>query len=337
MSNPNIDSPQTEGLAAEAETNFSLSRLQYFPVSFFSTIMGLAGFTIAWEKAAHIMNTQIIFETFFAWATLGVFVLISFVYLRKIILHPKAVLTELRHPVRLSFFPAFSIAFLLLSIALIPHAESLARGLWVVGTVVHLALFLYVVNSWMHHAHYQAAHISPAWFIPAVGNVLVPIAGVHFGYLEVSWFFFSIGMMFWLILFTIFFNRILFHAPLPTHLVPTLFILIAPPAVGFLSYMKLNGSLDNFAHMLYYIGLFLTLLLFSQFKIFSKLPFSLSWWAYSFPIAAITLATMTMYQLSQNSLYAYMAGILLGILSLIIGVLILKTMFAISRKKVCVE
>ena len=215
--------------------------------------------------------------------------------------------------------------------------EGLSHLLWLVGTSLHFVLFLFVINSWMHHEHYKVPHISPAWFIPAVGNVLVPIAGMHFGYAEVSWFFFSIGIMFWIILFTVFFNRILFHDPMPQHLVPTFFILIAPPAVGFIAYCKLNGGLDNFANFLYYIGLFLTILLFSQFKKFASLPFFLSWWAYSFPISAITTASFLMYQISQKMLFAYIGSFLLFVLTVLMGVLIFKTAKAISKKKVCVE
>lgn len=38
-------------------------------------------------------------------------------------------------------------------------------------------------------------------------------------------------------------------------------------------------------------GLFLTLLLFTQIGRFARLQFALSWWAYSFPLAAITIAS----------------------------------------------
>ena len=189
----------------------------------------------------------------------------------------------------------------------------------------------------MHHEHFKILHINPAWFIPAVGNVLVPIAGMAHGFTEVSWFFFSIGIIFWIILFTILFNRVLFHDPLQEKLIPTFFILIAPPAVGFISYMKLTGELDSFAHILYYVGLFLTLLLFSQFRRFMKLPFFLSWWAYSFPIAAITIASFLMYERSGKELFVFIATILLLILFFIIALLVKKTYKAVNMEKICVE
>lgn len=331
------DKSKDEGIVDTVDIPENLDRLQNFPISFFSMIMGLAGFAIAWEKAADLMHTNVFFDGLFAWGTLLAFLIILGIYIQKIFIHPDAVKAEMKHPVKLSFFPAMSIGLLLISIAMIERVPALSHVLWFMGTSVHLVLFLYVVNSWMHHAHYQTPHINPAWFIPAVGNVLVPIAGTHFGYFEVSWFFFSIGMIFWIILFSILFNRILFHNPMPKHLMPTLFILIAPPAVGFISYVKLNGGLDNFSHFLYYVALFLTLSLFTQAKQFMSLPFFLSWWAYSFPIAAMTIASFLMYSLTKNTLFAGIAGALLLILTAIIGLLIFKTYKAISMKRVCVE
>lgn len=319
------------------ENGENLDRLQNFPISFFAIIMGLSGFAIAWEKAGHVLQTNLWIDSIFAYAALIVFFIVASFYGAKIIKHADAVKAEIKHPVKLSFFPAISISLLLLSTVFMQRLEGLSHLFWILGSALHLMLFLYVINSWMHHEHYQVQHISPAWFIPAVGNVLVPIAGVYFGYTEISWFFFSIGIVFWIILFTIFFNRILFHNPMPTHLVPTFFILIAPPAVGFLAYCKLNGGLDNFANILYYIGLFLTILLFSQFRKFASLPFFLSWWAYSFPVAAITIASFLMNQLSGKAIFANIAYVLLVILTALIALLLFKTIKAIRMKKVCVE
>jgi len=50
---------------------------------------------------------------------------------------------------------------------------------------------------------------------------------------------FAVGFILWCVLFTVIMNRIIFHNPLPQKLLPTLFILIAPPAIGFISYTTL--------------------------------------------------------------------------------------------------
>lgn len=312
------------------------NRLENFPISFFSVIMGLSGLTIAWEKAQHVYGIKLGITSILVGITTIVFVILLALYGIKLIKHTRSVAKELAHPVKLSFFPSISISFLLLSTAYLNVSMSISQPLWIIGAALHLVFTLYVINTWMHHEHFQVAHINPAWFIPAVGNVLVPIAGVVHGYLDVSWFFFSIGILFWIVLMTIFFNRILFHNPMDTHLLPTLFILIAPPAVGFLAYMKLNGEIDNFARFLYFATLFLTLLLFSQANRFIRLPFFLSWWAYTFPLAAITIASFVFYENKQNEFYLWIASGLLIVLTLVVAITIYKTLQAIRIHGICV-
>jgi len=138
-------------------------------------------------------------------------------------------------------------------------------------------------------------------------------------------------------LMTIIFYRVIFHDPLPGKLLPTLFILIAPPAIGFVAYVALVGQLDVFGRILYYVGLFLTLLLLTQIHRFARLPFALSWWAYSFPMAAITSATVRMYQLTSLTGFAVIAYILLVLLTVVIAFLFARTAVAVARQEICVE
>lgn len=311
------------------------SRLYHFPVSFFSTVMGMAGFTIAMTKAESIYHLEPAISKVFLALTLCLFISLLLVYGAKLLKEKTAVIEELHHPIKLSFFPTISISLILLSIAILNINMEVARVFWIVGSSLHLIFTLYVMNAWIHHDHFNINHMNPAWFIPVVGNILVPIAGVSLGYTDISWFFFSIGIIFWPVLLTIIYYRLIFHPALPGKLIPTFFIFIAPPAVGFLSYLHLNGELDNFARILYYAALFFTLLVFSQFRQFSKLQFFLSWWAYSFPLAAISIATMEMYQRTQNALFSALGVILFTILTLFITMLIIKTFKAVLHKKIC--
>ncbi len=310
-------------------------RLPYLPISFFAMVMGLSGLTIAWEKAQHVFNVDLGINPWMAGATALVFTVLALLYLSKLVLHRQAVLGELRHPVKLNFFPTISISLLLLSIAFLPIEPAISRPLWLAGTALHLLFTLYVVNVWIHHEHFQVHHMNPAWFIPAVGNVLVPVAGVPLGYVDVSWFFFSIGMLFWGMLLTIIFYRVLFHNPIDERLMPTLFILIAPPAVGFIAYTRLIGELDTFARVLYFSGLFLTLLLFTQVARFARLKFFLSWWAYSFPLAAISIASMLMFELSDIGGYRWIGTGLLIILTAIVALLLVRTALAVRQHSIC--
>jgi tellurite resistance protein len=170
-----------------------------------------------------------------------------------------------------------------------------------------------------------------------VGNILVPVTGVAYASAEISWFFFSIGLVFWIALFTILFYRLLFHNPLPERLLPTLFILIAPPAVGFISYVKLTGAVDSMARILYYFGLFVFILMIPQLRMLSRIKYYLSWWAYTFPLAALSIATILMYHQNHLLFFKYLALSLLILLSGIVLLLSVMTLSAIRNKNICIE
>lgn len=314
----------------------SRQRLEHFPISFFATVMGTSGLAIAWKKAHHVLGLPSEIGLALQWWALGLFVMLAGAYLAKLARHRDAVKHEFAHPIRLNFFPAVSISLLLLAVAFADTMPRLAQGFWTVGAILHLGFTLTVMSSWLHHTHYDIKHANPAWFIPVVGNIIVPVAGVAFAPAEVSWFFFSIGLVFWLVLMTIVMYRLFFHEPLPERLTPTLFILIAPPAVGFIAWTRLNhGEIDAFARILYHCALFLTLLLASNALRFFRLRFFLSTWAYSFPLAAMTIATLVMAQ-QGGGLFLPLGVLLLAILSIVLTLLTLRTIRGMLRGEICV-
>ncbi|PIE41690.1 MAG: C4-dicarboxylate ABC transporter [Gammaproteobacteria bacterium] len=313
------------------------SKLKNFPVSWFAVVMGLSGLAIAWHRSEQVLELAVRPSGLLLGLALATFFTLLFFYVMKSIKHFAAVKAEFAHPVKLNFFPAISISLILLSIALLPHHQVASMVFWSIGALLHLGFTLYVLSAWLHQTHFELAHINPAWFIPIVGNVLVPIAGVKHASPEVSWFFFSIGLVFWLVLLTLVFYRMFFHQPLPEKLLPTLFILIAPPAVGFISWMQLTGDLNAFARVLYYVALFLTIMLLTQIGRFIKLKFFLSWWAYSFPSAAVTIATLLMYQHLQLSFFKYLGSVFLLLLTLLITGLLVRTLKAVFNQEICIE
>ena len=311
-------------------------RLAHFPVSIFSIVMGLTGLAIAWQKASLALHVPaVVWQTIAAFSSV-LFVALCLLYSLKIQRFPKFVMEEWAHPVRVNFFPTISICLLLLGIVWFDTANNLSRVLWLSGSLLHLAFTFAILNSWMHHTHYDIKHANPAWFIPVVGNLFVPICGVYFASPEIAWFFFSIGMIFWIVLMTIIFYRIFFHEPIPPRLMPTLFILLAPPAVGFIAYGALVASFDGFARVLYYTALFLTVLLGSNALRFIRGGFFLSAWAYSFPLAAMTIASFSMAKRSGLPAFDWIGGALLLVVSLVVLALLNKTAGAVVRKAICV-
>jgi tellurite resistance protein len=315
----------------------SQCKLKNFPVSFFSVILGMAGFTIASQKISDLFGITSFFSNYLLFITLFLFILISCFYLIKLIRFNDYVKEEFNHPTKLNFFPTFSISLLLISVAFLPVNMFISKYFWIIGTIIHFIFTIKIISVWIYHTKFEINHISPVWFIPAVGNILVPVSGVSHFLPEISWFFFSIGFIFWVILLVIFLNKIIFYHPLPDKLLPTMFILIAPPAVGFISLVKLTNEINDFSKILYYFSLFLFLLLLSQIKIFFKIKYYLSWWAYSFPLAAINIASILMYVKTQLIFFKYISAGLFFLLFWVIVLLFLKTIKAISAGSICVE
>lgn len=320
----------------DSEKSCHMPWLQHFPVALFASVMGLCGLSLAWAKA------ELVFALGFApsGALLGLttvwFVLLTGLYLLKVVRHPAEVLSELRHPVKLAFVPGFSIGLILLSVGYLPLAPQLSLWLWSAGALIHLALTVFVVSSWVNHTHYEVAHLNPAWFIPVVGNIMVPIAGVQHAPPEISWFFFSLGWFFWPVLSAILLYRLIFHPALPAALRPTLFIFMAPPALGCISWLALNGSVDAFARFQHSVAVGFAFLLVGQDHRFLRIPFALSWWAYSFPMAALTIASLLMANASDWPVYAWLAKALLGLTSMLVLMLVWRTACAAWRGEVCV-
>lgn len=317
--------------------NINLHKLKNFPISFFSVIMGLAGFSIVLQRTENLFDLSQTLSSIFVFAVVILFVLISIVYLLKSFLFKDEVIKELNHPVKINFFPTISISILLLSILFIPIHQYISQFLWIIGTSIHFIATLFILSVWFQKTKFEYNHFNPAWFIPIVGNIVIPLAGIEHFSPEISWFFFSIGLIFWIVLFTIFINRIIFHHPLPDKLLPTLFILIAPPAIACISLTKLIGEVNEFGKILYYFALFLTILLIFQIKAFSKIHFYLSWWAYSFPIAAVTIATFIMYESMMLNVYKYIFVVLLVGFTILITILIIKTIIAVKNNQICIE
>ena len=313
------------------------ARLAHFHVTFFATVMGLTGLALA----LHLAELRFCWGHLASRLALGAaildFVVLSGVYALKALRFPGAVKGEWHHPVKLAFFPAISISLLLIATALRPDAAQLSMLIWSLGVTAQAALTLAVISGWIGRRPFQPMHISPAWFIPAVGNVIVPVAGVPLGFVELSWLFFSTGLIFWIVLLTLVMNRLIFHDPLPGRLLPTLVILIAPPAVAFLAWLQLNGGqLDAFARVLYYTAVAFAAIVAVQAPGFLNLPFALSWWALSFPVAALTLATRRFGELAGSGEHDLFGGLLLAILVAIVGGLVARTVLAMSRGEICV-
>ncbi|MBT9283103.1 MAG: SLAC1 anion channel family protein [Hydrogenibacillus schlegelii] len=323
--------------AAPAKATDRPRGLQYFPIVLFASAMGFSGTTIAAMRIEPLLGLPPAFSLLLLTLTSLLFIVQIFLLLYRVFAYPEEVRRDFDHPVRMNFFGAVSISFMLLAAAYLDVAPSVAAILWWIGAPLHLLITLAVLRKLIVQSRFEIVHYNPAWFIPIVGNLIAPIAGVAVAPPDVNWFFFSIGIVMSVVYIPMFFYRIYFHNPIPLKLLPTFFILMAPPAVGLVSYVKLTGQFDGFARVLYGFAFFIGLLLVVLFPMFYRVPFFLSWWAYTFPSAAITIATVLMYHETGVEAYRYLAYVQMIALLILLVDFSRRTLGLMARRELCVK
>ncbi|HMS93480.1 MAG TPA: SLAC1 anion channel family protein [Candidatus Saccharibacteria bacterium] len=269
------------------------TRLVHLPLLAFGSVMGLTGLAIAIHSVARSWWTVDIISMVVAVIASLLFLLLLTLYSAKMFRYPDEIKAELQHPVRRNFIASIPISFLLQSIAYLTILPQLSWLLWVIGALLQLTTTIYIVGSWIWGS-VSLSHITPTWYLPAVGNAVVPIAGVYHAPLDVSWWFFAIGAFLWIPVTTLLITRLLTGEKLPRFLGPTFFIMLAPPMVMSTALTQLDDALAVLSKIFFFIGAFVLVLLIANIrKIWG--PTSLTAWSYVFPLATATVAATTVY------------------------------------------
>jgi tellurite resistance protein len=210
----------------------------------------------------------------------------------------------------------------------------LAQAIWIVGAVGMVVFALAIISRWLSDRQ-LLAHATPAWIVPVVGMLDVPLALPMLGLPpmhEVAVLGLAVGLFFAIPVFTLVFFRLLFEEPLPQALQPSLLILIAPFAVGYSTYVATTGQADLFAQSLYVLTLFILAVLLEQLRhVVACCPFRVSWWAVSFPLAASSIAAIRFANAQPGAITDAIALALLAFSSLGITALLARTLWGIAR------
>jgi tellurite resistance protein len=241
--------------------------------------------------------------------------------------HPEAWAEDRRHPVRHTFVATLPIAMILLATVAVALGlrHVLVEALWWAGALLQFALTLWVLGRWWKgkdQGGLQWASATPALFIPIVGNVLVPLAGVPLGHADWAAAQFGVGLLFWPVVMILIVVRLAVQGPWPERLKPTSFIFIAPPAVVGLSALQF-GAPPLLGWMLWGMAFFSFLWVGMQAKAIAALPFGLPHWGLSFPLAAFAALTLRLAQ--PGTPLAVLGPALLALSSLVIAALVLGT------------
>lgn len=324
-------SPVTETLSLVAPGR---PMLEYLPVGLFGSVMGVTGLSMAWRLAHVRYGAPEGISLAFAAVALLAFVLMVAGYCIKLGTAFSAVRQEFQHPIAGNLFGTILISILQLPVVLAPFALLVARILWVVGATGMVLFAWLIVGRWMTDRQ-QVAFATPAWIIPVVGLLNVPLALPSIGLPSMRGLMvaaLAIGLFFAVPLFTLIFSRLLFEPPLPNALRPSLLILVAPFAVGYSTYTITAGRTDLFSDALSTLTLFVLAVLVGQlWDLPHCCPFRVAWWAVSFPLAACSIAALRFAAARPGVIADTIAMALLALATLVITGLLVRTLFGISK------
>ncbi|QYE33405.1 MULTISPECIES: SLAC1 anion channel family protein [Sphingosinicellaceae] len=308
--------------------------LEYLPVSLFGAVMGLSGLSVAWQLVAERYLVPHWVPDAIGAVAVAAFVVLSLAYLVKLVTAPDAVRAEFEHPIAGNLFGTAIISLLLLPIVIAPRALLVAQIMWAAGAVAMLGFAWLMIDRWMSERQ-QVAHATPAWIVPVVGVLDVPLALPGLGLPPLHGLMVAcvaIGLFFAVPLFTLILSRLLFEAPLPGALHPMLLILVAPFAVGFSAYYATTGSIDLFAEALFALTLFMLAVLLGRLRnLVGSCPFKVSWWAVSFPLAASATAAIRFDGTNPGLATDLIAAGVLALASIVIAGLALRTLIGLAR------
>jgi tellurite resistance protein len=254
--------------------------------------------------------------------------------LLRLKLHLQAVHKDLQHPIRHAFMATFPVSVILLAALgaslfqdTHPTLELALAWFWCAGSLLEFVATVWVISRWLRpqaEGGLQWSALTPALFIPVVGNVLAPLGGVPLGFESWATAQFGIGLLLWPILQTLLFVRWGQVGPLPAKLSPTLFICVAPPSAVGLSLLVMQAPAP-LAWAAWGMALFFLALTLTQLGPMRAQPFGMSFWGMSFPLAAFSALTLRLASTAEGAWLQLPALGMLALASLVILGLTLGT------------
>jgi tellurite resistance protein len=308
----------------------TLPSVRYLPISLFGSVMSVAGLALAWRLTGKTYGANPDVSNVIGLIALVLFAVLVLSYLGKLLKYPDVVKHEFSHPVIGSFFGTVGISILLLSSVIGSYSATAQLVVWSIGTVVTLALSMLMISRLLN-GNAAPASVVPAWLIAGVGSldIVVTGGGLTAGWThEVNLLAAAVGGVSALVFFVLIFSRLVHHEPLAEPMRPSKMILVAPFAVGFIAYVNLVQKVDMFAALLFYFALFLFVIVGYR-LIVKPATFSPSWWAIGFPMAALSNAALTYANATGAVVLAWIAMLLLFVLTVAIAALSIRTVHAL--------
>lgn len=237
----------------------------------FASVMGTAVTSLALTLASHaaadagpaLAAPVALAASALHWLAIAMMSVLCIAAVYRLIRHGDAVMEQLRHPVEGSFYATFPIAMLVMAAVWTIRGVSpaLIAPLWWTGALGTFAVSYVVLFGLFTSERLKLGMVTPAHFIPAVGLVVIPVAGAPLAAA-------SEGVL-----------RELAFALNMTGFGAGVFM--------YVGLLALTMARHFLGAALWWLVLAVSMTIRNRRQ--GKLPFALSWWAFVFPIGACSV------------------------------------------------
>ncbi|KAD7117969.1 hypothetical protein R6Q59_005012 [Mikania micrantha] len=310
----------------------------YFRICISIGAQALLWKTLITEKSPTTFDNNLLLFTklpsitfFLVWClALCIFLSISILYILRCIFHFKMVKAEYHHHIGVNYLFAPWVSCLLLlqsAPAFIfqnkhSHYEYM---IWCSLIIPVIALDVKIYGQWFTtDKRFLSMAANPTSQLSVIGNLVGSHAAIQMGWTESGICLFTLGMTHYLVVFITLYQRLSGTNRIPSKLRPVFFLFVATPSMAALAWKSINGDFDILCKMLFFLSLFLFTSLASRPVLFKKSVknFSVAWWAFSFPLSFLALASMA-YAQEANGVIATCLALVLSAISVLVFVFLL--------------
>lgn len=330
-----------------------------FSPIWFAAVMGTGGLANILVMLAQKMPVLMWGAQALLWFNALLFIVLLIPWGARWIWSRDRAVADLKNPLLSNFYstmPAAAIIvgtnLLLIGPAFFAETILIRTGLilWLAGMLLAFLFSIAGMYNLFNTESVGPESVNMAWLMSPVVNIVVPLLGnllvlrIAAGNPELALFinlidtsFYGIGFMLFLVLSGFIFGRLIQHGWPPAMMAPSFWILLGPIGVGALALIglseasELSGLIGNvqilkyLATVLWGFGFWAFLLILAVTTRYLQkggIPFSLSWWAFTFPLAAYAMSTLAVAGF-WTSQVIFVYGLLLSALLLALWAIIL--------------
>jgi tellurite resistance protein len=308
-----------------------MPRIGAVPVALFGIVLGLSGLGGGWRLASRLWGAPPWIGEIVLAAAATVWLLLVLLYCAKWLIARPQALAEARHPVACCFIGLVFVSTMLIANASLRYSAGFGLALGSVGLLGHV-LFSVWRTGQLWKGNREVGSTTAVLYLPSVaGNFVGATLSANLGFPQLGSLLFGAGLFSWLAIESVLLHRLYTAEPLPAPIRPTLGIQLAPPAVGCIAYLAVQGGPPGlFAMALVGYAVFQAVILIRLLPWFAQNAFAPGYWAFSFGATAMAGAIIELAERGAGGLIAALAGPVFAVTNLFIAFLVVRTLVLLS-------